>query len=77
MCYNDTAVRIENPLLEKCPTHATGFKCLHVALCSLSKGRADMALFTKVALGLGVGCLNLTYGIGQPLDTTGVPAIVT
>jgi hypothetical protein len=40
-------------------------------------GRADMALFTTVALSLGVGCLNLTYGIGQPSATTGIPAIVS
>jgi hypothetical protein len=36
-----------------------------------------MSLFTTVALSLGVGCLNLTCGIGQPSATTGVPAIAS
>jgi hypothetical protein len=43
---------------------------------SLFKGRVDMPLFMSVALSQGVGCLNLTFGIGQPSATTGVPAIV-
>jgi hypothetical protein len=36
-----------------------------------------MALLTTVALSLGVGCLNLTYGIGQSSAITGEHAIVS
>jgi hypothetical protein len=36
-----------------------------------------MWLFSTVALNLGVDCLNLTYGIGQPSATSGIPAIVS
>ena len=77
MSESDTAVRIDNPLLEKWRTHAKKLKRLHEDSYCFFKGRADMALFTTVALSLGVGCLNLTYGIGQPSATTGVPAIVS
>jgi hypothetical protein len=76
MSESEAAVHIKNPLLEKWRTHAKKLKRLHGASYFLfNKGRADMALFTAVALNLGVGCLSLTYGIGQPSATTGVPAI--
>ena len=77
MSDSDIAVQVDNPLLEKWRTHAKRFKRMHQAAHSLFKGRADLSLFTTVALSLGVGCLNLTYGIGQPSATTGVPAIVS
>jgi hypothetical protein len=50
---------------------------MHWATHSLFKGRADMSLFTTVALSLRVGCLCLANGIEQPLATTGVPAVVS
>jgi hypothetical protein len=62
----DIAVQVDNPLLDKWRTHAEKLKRIHQATHSLFKGRADMSLFSTVALSLGVGCLNLTYGIGQP-----------
>jgi hypothetical protein len=77
MSDSDAAIRIEHPLLEKWQMHAKQLKRLHGTSYSLFKGRANMALFTTVALSLGVGCLNLTYGIGQPSATTGMPAIVS
>jgi hypothetical protein len=79
MSESEAAVQIENPLLEKWRAHEKRLKRLrlHGASYSLFKGRADMALFTTVALSLGVGCLNLTYGIGQPSATTEIPAIVS
>jgi hypothetical protein len=77
MSESEAAVQIENTLLEKWRAHAKKPKRLHGDSYSFFKGRADMALFTTVALSLGVGCLNLTYGIGQPSATTGVPAIVS
>jgi hypothetical protein len=77
MSESDTAVRIDNPLLEKWRAHAKKLKRLHEESYSFFKGRADISLFATVALSLGVGCLNLTYGIGQPSATTGVPAIVS
>jgi hypothetical protein len=77
MSDSDIAVQVDNPLLEKWRTHAKKLKRMHQAAHSLFKGRADMPLFTTVALVLGVGCLNLSYGIGQPSATTGSPAIVS
>jgi hypothetical protein len=64
MSDSDIAVHVDNPLLEKRRTHAKIFKRMHQAAHSLFKGRADMFLFMTFALGLGVGCLNLSYGIG-------------
>jgi hypothetical protein len=75
MSDSDITVQVDNPLLEKWRTHATRLKRMHQAAHSLFKGRTDMSLFTSVALSLGVGCLNLTYGIGQPSATTGVSVI--
>jgi hypothetical protein len=77
MRESEAAVHIENPLLEKWRAHAKKFKRLHGASNSFFKGSADMALFTTVAVSLGVGCLNLAYGIGQPSSTAGIPAIVS
>jgi hypothetical protein len=76
MSDSDIAVQVGNPLLYKWRTHVEKLMRMHQATHSLFKGRADMSLFTTEALSLGVGCLNLTYGIGQPSATIGVPAIV-
>jgi hypothetical protein len=77
MSESEAAVQIENPLLEKWRAHANRLKRLQGASHSFFKGRADMPLFTTVALSLGVGCLNLTYIMGQPSAPTGIPAIVS
>lgn len=74
---SESALPVGNPLLERWRTHAKRLKRLHTASYALFKGRADLALYTSVALSLGVGCLNLTYGIGQPAASTGIPAIVS
>jgi hypothetical protein len=50
MSDSNTAIRIENILLEKCRTHANELKRLHCALYSVFNGRVDMALLTTVAL---------------------------
>jgi hypothetical protein len=57
---------VENPLLEKWRAHAKRVKRMHGSAHALYKGRADMALCTTVFLSLGVGCLNLGFGIGRP-----------
>jgi hypothetical protein len=36
-----------------------------------------MTLFATAALSLGVGCLNVTNGIGKPTTSAGTPAIVS
>jgi hypothetical protein len=77
MSESEAAVKIDNPLLGKWCAHAKRLKHLHGSSYSFFKGRADMAFFTTVALSLGVGCLNLMYGIGQPSATSGIPAIVS
>jgi hypothetical protein len=77
MSDSDTAVPVENPLLEKWRTHAKRAKRMHGAAATLFKARADMALYSTLFLSLGVGCLNLTFGIGRAEAATGVPAIVS
>lgn len=77
MSDSDTAVPVENPLLDKWRAHAKRLKRMHGAAAAFFKRRADAALFTTVFLSLGVGCLNLTFGIGRPEAATGVPAIVS
>jgi hypothetical protein len=48
---------------------------VHGDAAALFKWRVDMAHFSTVFLSLGVGCLNLTFGIGRTETATGVPAI--
>jgi hypothetical protein len=52
-------------------------KRIHGAAYAIYKGRADAALYTTVFLSLGVGSLNLTFGIGRPETATALPAIVS
>jgi hypothetical protein len=77
MSDSETAVAVENPVLEMRHAHANRLKRMHGGGEALFKGRADTVSFTTVFLALCVGYLNLTFGIGRPEAATSVSAIVS
>lgn len=71
----DSVVEIENALLAKWRINSKIQKRLHHAAYGHFKWLADTATFTTVLLSLGVGCLNLVFGLTTgPVNT---PAVVS
>jgi hypothetical protein len=74
---SDSVIEIGNPLLERWRKNARDLNRKHTASYVMFKRRSDFALFLTIALSLGVGCLNLIYGIGQTLGPATVPAVIS
>jgi hypothetical protein len=74
---SDSVIEIDNPLLEKWRKNAKDLIRMHGTSYVMFKRRSEFAMFLTIALSFCVGCLNLTYGIGQSLGPAGIPAVVS